>query len=86
MQYSDLIEAARAARANAYAPYSQFAVGAALQTKSGAIFSGCNMENLSFGLTLCAERSAVAAATLVFPTPPFPVYTMIRVALVIDRA
>jgi len=62
MQYSDLIEAARAARANAYAPYSQFAVGAALQTKSGAIFSGCNMENLSFGLTLCAERSAVASA------------------------
>ena len=57
-----LVEAAAAARATAYAPYSKFAVGAALLTKSGRIFSGCNIENISLGLTICAERSAVAAA------------------------
>ncbi len=45
-----------------HSPYSRFAVGAALLTKSGAVFSGCNVENMSFRLTLCAEQSAVAAA------------------------
>jgi cytidine deaminase len=54
-----LLRAARAAAKNAYAPFSKFKVGAAVLTASGGIFSGCNVENSSFGLTVCAERVAV---------------------------
>ena len=60
--WEKLVEAARNAQANAYAPYSGFSVGAAIRTRSGAIFTGCNVENASYGATLCAERAAVAAA------------------------
>ncbi len=57
-----LIEAARAARENAHAPYSNFRVGAAVRTKAGKIYTGCNIENASYGLTLCAERVAIFKA------------------------
>lgn len=57
-----LLQAARAAAKKAYAPYSQFHVGAALLTSEGEVFSGCNVENSSYGLTNCAERTAVFAA------------------------
>jgi cytidine deaminase len=58
----DLIEAARTAREKAFAPYSNFRVGAAVRTKSGKIFTGCNIENATLGLTLCAERVAIFKA------------------------
>lgn len=62
MEHNNLIDIASKARALAYVPYSKFAVGAAIVTKSGKIFIGCNIENVSLGLTICAERCAVAAA------------------------
>lgn len=57
-----LVTAARAARAHAVAPYSGFKVGAALETADGSIVSGCNIENATYGLTLCAERVAMFKA------------------------
>ncbi len=57
-----LFEAARAVQAKAHTPYSRFKVGAALRTPGGRIFAGCNVENASYGLTICAERTAVAKA------------------------
>jgi len=57
-----LVEAALTARKNAVAPYSQFLVGAALETAEGEIFTGCNVENATYGLTICAERVAVFKA------------------------
>lgn len=62
MNDRQLIEAALEARKKAYAPYSNFSVGAAIVTKSGHIYTGCNIENSSYGATNCAERTAIFKA------------------------
>lgn len=58
-QEKELLFWAKKAREKAYAPYSHFSVGAALLTKKGNVYTGCNIENCSYGLTMCAERTAV---------------------------
>ena len=60
--WGDLLSRARAAAEHAYAPYSEFPVGAAALASDGSIHTGCNIENASYGLTICAERAAVSAA------------------------
>jgi cytidine deaminase len=59
---AELVRRARAVMQNAYAPYSNFHVGAAIEADDGTIHIGCNVENASYGLTICAERMAVGAA------------------------
>jgi cytidine deaminase len=60
--YRTLIQASRKAKRRAHAPYSGFHVGAALLTSDGVVFTGCNVENSSYGLTICAERTAIFKA------------------------
>lgn len=75
-----LIDAARAARLNAFAPYSRFLVGAALEARDGRVFTGCNVENATYGLTVCAERVAL------FKAISEGVREFIRIAVVGDTA
>ncbi|MBU3161522.1 cytidine deaminase [Clostridium frigoris] len=62
MEYQDLVSKAIDARKNSYSPYSKFKVGAAVLTYDGKIYSGCNIENASYGATNCAERTAIYKA------------------------
>jgi cytidine deaminase len=61
-EQDELLQLAALARQSAYVPYSHFAVGAAVRAEDGRVFTGCNVENASYGLTICAERNAVAHA------------------------
>lgn len=67
MDLETVMDAARAAANNAYAPYSNFHVGAAILTENGALHAGCNVENASYGLGICAERAAAVAMALADP-------------------
>lgn len=62
MTYEELMEKAIEASKKAYTPYSKFNVGASVLTESNKVYSGCNFENASFGLTICAERNAIGSA------------------------
>ena len=64
LEQERLTQAATQALDRAYAPYSQFRVGAAVLTDTGEVFSGCNVENASYGLSMCAERNAIANAVI----------------------
>jgi len=68
--WKTLVEHSRAARARAWAPYSRFQVGAVIRNADGRLFTGCNVENASYGLTICAERVAMSTAVAAGATEP----------------
>lgn len=78
IDWSDLEARARAVRKNAHAPYSKYQVGSALLVRSGAVFVGCNIENASYGLTLCAERSAIAQMVSAGASDPIALVVVTR--------
>jgi cytidine deaminase len=78
IDWSALTLAAVSARKNAHAPYSGYAVGAALMTRSGRVFAGCNVENASYGLTLCAERGAIAQMVAAGEREPIAIVVVTR--------
>jgi cytidine deaminase len=80
MSNANLIEAARVVRLHAHADFSHFFVGAALQAQDGRVFTGCNVENATYGLTICAERVAV------FKAISEGCRSFVRVAIVADTA
>ncbi len=80
MSTQSLLDAALAARRNAFAPFSRFLVGAALETKDGRVHTGCNIENASYGLTICAERVAIFKAI----SEGEPVRSFARMAIAAD--
>lgn len=77
----DLFEAAKAARENAYAPYSEFSVGAAIRTESGQVFVGCNVENAAYPEGTCAEAGAISAMICAGETEITEVLVMADAAL-----
>ena len=78
VDWQKLFDAAELARQRAHAPYSKFHVGAAIACDDGTIVSGCNVENASYGLTVCAERNAIGAFVLAAKKKP------VAVAIVVD--
>lgn len=79
--YEELLKQATEAQKNAYAPYSKFPVGAAIMTKSGRVFTGCNVENASYSLSNCAERTAVFKAV----SAGYTEFTAIAIAVSIEE-
>lgn len=80
MNAAELLDRAQTVATKAHAPYSKFQVGCALETQSGRLFTGCNVENASYGLTICAERNAIFHA-VAEEGPQMKVATLAVIAL-----